>query len=191
VQQTKTKKITKRPENVPNDTKCTKWGFYIYTYIYIYIHIHIYICNHFQFQGPPKFTQVGNFGMLIYHLATLLPTTLVARRHETSFIEMSFIRTSLSKRRFSKRRCRNVVIETTFFETSLSNRRYRNVAIETSLSKRRLSSTLASYVCMWACRVGNKSFVILPIGTRVLRSFAELKCVKCRNAEIQIVNIKI
>jgi hypothetical protein len=31
------------------------------------------IYQHYPFQGPPIFTQVGIFGMKIYHLATLMP----------------------------------------------------------------------------------------------------------------------
>jgi hypothetical protein len=46
-----TAKYTKRPYvNIPN-------GHYVNM-------------KHFLFQGPPKFTQIGIFGMQIYHLAT-------------------------------------------------------------------------------------------------------------------------
>jgi hypothetical protein len=30
----------------------------------------------FPFQGPPKYTQIGIFGMKIYHLATLVGITI-------------------------------------------------------------------------------------------------------------------
>jgi hypothetical protein len=35
------------------------------------------ICQTFPFQGPPKFTQIGIFGLKIYHLATLLETQIL------------------------------------------------------------------------------------------------------------------
>jgi hypothetical protein len=31
-------------------------------------------CTHFPVQDPPKFTQIGIFGLKMYHLATLVPT---------------------------------------------------------------------------------------------------------------------
>jgi hypothetical protein len=51
-------KYTTWPQNIPNDHN---------TY------------QHFPFQGPRKYTQVANFGMKIYHLATL-------SRHIVSFL---------------------------------------------------------------------------------------------------------
>jgi hypothetical protein len=45
-----TTNYTKRPSNIPNGHK---------------------IYQHFPFQGPPKFTQTGIFGLKINHLATL------------------------------------------------------------------------------------------------------------------------
>jgi hypothetical protein len=38
------------------------------------------IYQHVPFQGPPKYTQIGIFGMQIFHLATLM-TTAVEKRH--------------------------------------------------------------------------------------------------------------
>jgi hypothetical protein len=35
--------------------------------------------QHFQFQGPPKFTQTGIFGSKINHLATLRQSILAIR----------------------------------------------------------------------------------------------------------------
>jgi hypothetical protein len=46
---------TKWPQNIPNGHK---------------------IYEHFPFQGPPKFTQIGILGMKINHLATLLDFVL-------------------------------------------------------------------------------------------------------------------
>jgi hypothetical protein len=44
-------KYTKWPENIPNGHK---------------------ISQHFPLQDPPKFTQIGIFGLKIKHLATLV-----------------------------------------------------------------------------------------------------------------------
>jgi hypothetical protein len=33
------------------------------------------MCQPFTFQGPPKFTHIGIFGLKVYHLATLLYKT--------------------------------------------------------------------------------------------------------------------
>jgi hypothetical protein len=44
-------KFTKSPENLPNGHK---------------------ICQQFPLQDPPKFTQIGIFGLKINHLATLV-----------------------------------------------------------------------------------------------------------------------
>jgi hypothetical protein len=40
------------------------------------------ILQHFSFQGTPKFTQLGIFGMKIYHLATLVPNLTVTHTHK-------------------------------------------------------------------------------------------------------------
>jgi hypothetical protein len=44
--------------------KYTKWAYCIPYGNKIY--------QHFSFYGPPKFTQIGNFGLKTYHLATLV-----------------------------------------------------------------------------------------------------------------------
>jgi hypothetical protein len=51
--------------------KCTKWPKYIPNGYIIH--------QHFPFQGPPKFTQVGILGLKIYHLATLLLVSTVKK----------------------------------------------------------------------------------------------------------------
>jgi hypothetical protein len=56
-------KYTKRPQNRPN---CHK------------------IYQHIQFQGPPKFSQIGIFGLKIDHLATLL--TRMFLKHILTFL---------------------------------------------------------------------------------------------------------
>jgi hypothetical protein len=38
------------------------------------------IYQHFPYQGPPKFTQIGIFGLKIYLLATLAQTAFVHKR---------------------------------------------------------------------------------------------------------------
>jgi hypothetical protein len=38
----------------------------------------IKIPQHFPFKGPPKYTQIGIFGLQIYHLATLKTILAVA-----------------------------------------------------------------------------------------------------------------
>jgi hypothetical protein len=57
-------KYTKVPLNVQMVVKCTKWQYYIPNDHKIY--------QHFPFQGPPKCTQIGIFGLKINHLATLV-----------------------------------------------------------------------------------------------------------------------
>jgi hypothetical protein len=46
-----------KQKNIPNDHKNIPNGHKIY--------------QHFSFQDPPKITQIGIFGLKIYHLATL------------------------------------------------------------------------------------------------------------------------
>jgi uncharacterized protein YpbB len=65
------KNYTKRPQNIPNVQKLyqttimyTKWLLNIPNGHKIYLH--------FPFQGPPKLTQIGTFGLKINHLATLV-----------------------------------------------------------------------------------------------------------------------
>jgi hypothetical protein len=63
--------LTKAVKNIPNDHKMyqmdiryTKWLLNIPNGHKIY--------QHFTFQGPPKFTQIGIFGLKRNHLATLV-----------------------------------------------------------------------------------------------------------------------
>jgi hypothetical protein len=56
-------KYTKSPLHYHMAIKCTKLSWYIPNGHRIY--------QPFAFQGPPKFSQIGIFGMKIYHLATL------------------------------------------------------------------------------------------------------------------------
>jgi hypothetical protein len=64
-------------ENIPNYHKLyltvityTKWPYNIPNGHIIY--------QHYPFQGPPKFTQIGIFGLKINHLATLAQFILAA-----------------------------------------------------------------------------------------------------------------
>jgi hypothetical protein len=50
----------------PNRKKCTKWS-YNFPNVLKTFQIH----QHFPFQGPQKFTQIGIFGLKTNHLATL------------------------------------------------------------------------------------------------------------------------
>jgi hypothetical protein len=50
----------------------TKRGYIISNGHKIGIHNGRKIYQHFQFQGPPKYTQIGILGMKINHLATLI-----------------------------------------------------------------------------------------------------------------------
>jgi hypothetical protein len=54
-----TAKYNKWPQNMPNGRKIEKNGHKIY--------------QHLPLQDPPKFTQIGIFGLKICHLATLMP----------------------------------------------------------------------------------------------------------------------
>jgi hypothetical protein len=51
------------PLNCYNAIKCPKWPKYIPNCQRIF--------QPFPFRGPPKFTQIGSFGLKMYHLATL------------------------------------------------------------------------------------------------------------------------
>jgi hypothetical protein len=57
-------KYTKFPLKYQMVIKYTKWPKYISISHYIY--------QHFLFQGPTKFTQIGIFGLDIFHLAALV-----------------------------------------------------------------------------------------------------------------------
>jgi hypothetical protein len=54
----------------PNRKKCTKWSYNIPNVCKIFQMAIKYI-NIFQSRGPPKFTQIGIFGLKRNHLATL------------------------------------------------------------------------------------------------------------------------
>jgi hypothetical protein len=60
---------TKWPQTIPNCHKLYQMAAYVMFQMVINDQK---FCQHFPFQGPPKFTQIGTFGLKINHLATLV-----------------------------------------------------------------------------------------------------------------------
>jgi hypothetical protein len=58
--------ITKWPSNIPNDRKMFQMTIK-------------YTCIFHSIKGPPKFTQIWNFGLKTNHLATLYAEEVAAR----------------------------------------------------------------------------------------------------------------
>jgi hypothetical protein len=72
----KRRKIYQIATKLPNGQKHIKKPSYIPNVHRIY--------RPLQLQGPPKFTQIGNFGSKVNHLATLLITSVIRRRTKAS-----------------------------------------------------------------------------------------------------------
>jgi hypothetical protein len=79
---------------VPNDKKYTKWLKIFTNGLKMY--------QHYPFQGPPKYTQIGILGMKLQRLATLVPShfDLVRGSRKVSFY---FIRGRKRKMRNKKK----------------------------------------------------------------------------------------
>jgi hypothetical protein len=71
-----TLKYTKLPQNIPNDYNVYQMATNIPKDRKVGRPNCFKIYQHLQLQDPPKFTQIGIFGLKIYHLATLLTTRI-------------------------------------------------------------------------------------------------------------------
>jgi hypothetical protein len=92
-------KYTESPFNIPNGNKIYQMAItYIYQNIYQKYQNGYKIYQRFTLQDPPKFTQIGIWGLKMYHLATLIKVNLNNKKRKKAFQRQFLIASFFLKR---------------------------------------------------------------------------------------------